>query len=94
MTKRRRRTNLGIVLLFILVVGVVIFCVIDESKFYSRKDAAREKGKEFIAGLAELCTWPKNMPDIYALDIERTPEKYLKYFDAGIEKVRPSIYNS
>ena len=94
MTKRRRRTNLGIVLLFILVVGVVIFCVIDESKFYSRKDAAREKGKEFIAGLAEVCTWPKDMPDIDALDIERDPEKYLTYFDAGMEKVRPHIYNS
>lgn len=94
MTKRRRKTNLGIVLLFILVVGVVVFCVIDESKFYSRKDAAKAKGKAFISGLAEVCTWPKNMPDIDALDIERDPNKYLPYFDTGLEKVKPHIYNS
>ena len=94
MTKRRRKINLGIVLLFVLVVGVVVYCAVDESKFYSRKDAAKEKGKAFITGLAEVCTWPKNMPGADALDIEREPKKYLPYYDAGLAKVKPHIYNS
>ena len=94
MTKRRRKINLGIVLLFVLVVGVVVYCAIDESKFYSRKDAAKEKGKAFIAALAEACTWPKDMPNIDALDLERDPQKYLTYYDAGREKVKPHIFNS
>ena len=94
MTKRRRKVNLGIVLLFVLVVGVVVFCAIDESRFYSRLDTAKDKGKAFITGLAEVCTWPKNMPNVDALDIERDPKKYLVYYDAGLEKVKPHIFNS
>ena len=94
MTKRRRKINLGIVLLFVLVVGVVVYCAIDESKFYSRKDGAKDKGKVFITGLAEVCTWPNDMPNVDALDRERDPKKYLTYYDAGLAKVKPHIYNS
>lgn len=94
MKTRRRKTNLGILLLFTLVVGVVIYCVIDETRYNSRKDAAKERAKAFITNLASVCTWPKNMPDVDPVELERNPDKYLPYLDAGLEKVKPYIFES
>ena len=94
MKTRRRKTNIGIVLLFMLVVGVVIYCVIDEARYASRKDAAKGRAKAFITNLAEVCTWPKNMPDTDPVELERNPDKYLSYFDEGLSKVKPYIFES
>jgi len=94
MKSKKMRINKGIVLLFLLVVGVVIFCIIDEAKYNSRKSAAEERARTFITNIAGVFSYPKDMPDVEAIELERNADKYLKYLDAGIEKVRPLIYNS
>ena len=89
-----KKTNKGIVLLFILVVGVVIYCLADTAKFASRKQAAYDKAVAFTTDLSALYTWPKDMPQITVIDIEKNEKKYYPYLDAGLAKVKPYIFGS
>lgn len=89
-----RKINKGLILLFILVVGVAVYCVLDTMKFASRKQAAYDKAVAFATDLSALYTWPKDMPNVTAIDLEKNEEKYYSYLDAGLEKVKPHIFAS
>ena len=89
-----KKTNKGIVLLFILVVCVIAYCLADTAKFASRKQAAYDKAVAFTTDLSALYTWPKDMPKVTVIDLEKDGEKYYKYLDAGLAKVKPYIYES
>ena len=89
-----KKTNKGIVLLFILVVCVIAYCLADTAKFASRKQAAQDKAAAFATDLAALYTWPKDMPKVTAIDLGKDEKKYYPYMDAGLAKVKPYIFES
>ena len=80
--------------MLILVVTVISISIVDTLKYAARKEAAGNRASAFVTDLASLYTWPKNMPDIDAVEFEKNAKKYYQYFDAGYDKVKPYVYDS
>lgn len=94
MIQKIRKINRGIVLLFILVIIAVVVCIVNTSRYSSRKQAAEDKATAFVAELAALYEWPADMPDVDADMFDRKEKLYSSYLDAGINKVKPHIFDS
>ena len=86
--------NKGIVLLLLLVVTAISISIFDMLKNVTLKESARSTANTFVTEIASLYTWPKDMPDIDAIEFEKNEKKYYSYFDAGYEKVKPYVYDS
>ena len=86
--------NKGIVLLLLLVVTAISISIFDMLKNVTLKESARSTASTFVTEIASLYTWPKDMPDIDAIEFEKNEKKYYSYFDAGYEKVKPYVYDS
>ena len=94
MKRYLRKINKGIVLLFILVLVAAVWSSVDTARYNSRWKSAEDEAAAFAADLAEVCEWPKDMPNITPIDLERKNDKYMPYLDAGLAKVKPHLYGS
>ena len=94
MKRKILNVNKGIVLLLLLVVTAISISIVDMIKNAALKESARSQANTFITEIASLYTWPKDMPDIDAIEFEKNEKKYYSYFDAGYEKVKPYVYDS
>jgi len=94
MKRKILNVNKGIVLLLVLVVTAIAISIADMTKTATLKATARDRANKFITELATLYTWPKDMPNIDAIEFEKNEKKYYSYFDAGYEKVKPYVYDS
>ena len=94
MKRYLRKINKGIVLLFILVLVVAVWSSVDTARYNSRRQLAIDEATAFATDLAEVGTWPKDMPKISSVELERDSRKYMKYLDTGLAKVKPHLYES
>jgi len=94
MKNKLRRVNKGIVLLLVLIIITGVISIVDTIKYAARKESAIALSNTFVTDLASLYAWPKNMPDVDAIEFEKNEKKYYSYFDDAYNKVKPYVYDS
>lgn len=94
MKNKLRRINKGIILLLVLIIITGTISVVDTLKYAARKESAMALSNTFVTDLASLYTWPKNMPDIDAIEFEKNEKKYYSYFDDAYNKIKPYVFDS
>ena len=89
-----RKINRGIVLFFILVLGVSVYCGIEISKQGVRTSEANDLVTDFCNELGSFYVWPSDMPDADIDELYDNKEKYLPHLEKGFEKIKPYLYDN